>query len=48
MPDRLPGQHLNARLRRITAVGSQAFLQHTLTAALHSGERFRVPAMMRL
>ncbi|WP_371663034.1 hypothetical protein [Streptomyces sp. NBC_00280] len=43
-----PRQHLNAWLRRITTVGSQAFLQHTLTAALHSGGRFRMPAMMRL
>jgi ketosteroid isomerase-like protein len=34
--------------RRVTTVGSQAFLQHTLTAALHSGGRFRMPAMMRL
>lgn len=34
--------------RRITTVGSQAFLQYTLTAALHSGGRFRMPAMMRL
>ena len=34
--------------RRITTVGSQAFLQHTLTAELHSGVRFRMPAMMRV
>lgn len=34
--------------RRITTVGSQAFLQYTLTAVLHSGGRFRMPAMMRL
>ncbi|MCX5366945.1 nuclear transport factor 2 family protein [Streptomyces sp. NBC_00124] len=34
--------------RRITTVGSQAFLQYTLTAALHSGDHFRMPAMMRL
>ncbi|MFJ2238013.1 nuclear transport factor 2 family protein [Streptomyces sp. NPDC087859] len=34
--------------RRITTVGSQAFLQYTLTAVLRSGDRFRMPAMMRL
>ncbi|MFF1299550.1 MULTISPECIES: nuclear transport factor 2 family protein [unclassified Streptomyces] len=34
--------------RHITTVGSQAFLQYTLTAALRSGDRFRMPAMMRL
>ncbi|MBK3579698.1 nuclear transport factor 2 family protein [Streptomyces sp. MBT65] len=34
--------------RRITTVRSQAFLQYTLTAVLHSEGRFRMPAMMRL
>jgi hypothetical protein len=34
--------------RRVTIVGSQAFLQHTLTATLRSGRRFRLPAMMRV
>ncbi|MEV0220634.1 hypothetical protein [Streptomyces sp. NPDC050704] len=38
----------NCEDRRITTVGSQAFLQYTLTAVLHSGGRFRMPAMMRL
>ncbi|MGW2523492.1 nuclear transport factor 2 family protein [Streptomyces sp. NPDC001617] len=34
--------------RHITTVGSQAFLQHTLTAELRSGGTFRMPAMMRV
>jgi uncharacterized protein len=34
--------------RRITTVGSQAFLQHTLTVTLHSGHQARMPAMMRV
>ena len=34
--------------RRVTTVGSLAFLQHTLTATLRSGAQFRMPAMMRV
>lgn len=34
--------------RRVTTVGSQAFIQHTLTASLHSGTQLRMPAMMRI
>ena len=34
--------------RRLTTVGTQAFLQHTLTAALRSGRRLRLPAIMRV
>ena len=34
--------------RRVTTVGSQAFLQHTLNAALRAGPQLRVPAMMRV
>jgi hypothetical protein len=34
--------------RRVTIVGSQAFLQHTLTATLRSGHKLRLPAMMRV
>lgn len=34
--------------RSITTTGSQAFLQHTLTATLRSGRQFRLPAMMRV
>lgn len=34
--------------RRMATVGSQAFIQHTLTAALRSGGQLRMPAMMRV
>lgn len=34
--------------RRMTTVGSQAFIQHTLTATLRSGRQLRMPAMMRV
>lgn len=34
--------------RRMATVGSQAFLQHTLTATLKSGNQLRMPAMMRM
>ncbi len=34
--------------RRTTTVGSLAFLQHTLTAELHSGGRLVLPAAMRV
>lgn len=34
--------------RRVTTAGSQAFLQHTLTAVLKSGNQLRMPAMMRI
>lgn len=34
--------------RRIATVGSQAFIQHILTAELRSGRQLRMPAMMRL
>ena len=34
--------------RRTTTVGSQAFLQHTLTATLRSGRQLRMPAIMRV
>lgn len=34
--------------RRVSTVGSQAFLQHTLTAVLKSGNELRMPAIMRI
>jgi uncharacterized protein len=34
--------------RRVVTVGSQAFLQHTLTATFRSGRRSRMPVMMRV
>lgn len=34
--------------RRMTAVGQQVFLQHTLTADLLTGRRLRLPAFMRV
>jgi ketosteroid isomerase-like protein len=34
--------------RRLTTVGSQAFVQQTLTAELRSGRQLRMPAMMRV
>ena len=34
--------------RRSTYVGSVAYLQHTLTAELNSGDTLRIPAMMRV
>lgn len=34
--------------RRVTTVGSVAFLQHTLIAELRSGGQFRLPAIMRV
>ncbi|SEC42035.1 SnoaL-like domain-containing protein [Streptomyces sp. 3213] len=34
--------------RRMTAVGQQVFLQHTLTADLLTGSRLRLPAFMRV
>ncbi|ATY12066.1 hypothetical protein CU254_17545 [Amycolatopsis sp. AA4] len=34
--------------QRSTAVGSQLFRQHTLTAVLRSGHQLRLPAMMRV
>ncbi|WP_406632412.1 nuclear transport factor 2 family protein [Amycolatopsis sp. WGS_07] len=34
--------------QRVTAVGSQLFRQHTLTAMLRSGRQLRLPVMMRV
>lgn len=34
--------------RRITTVGTQAFLQHTLTVTLHTGPPVRIPTIMRV
>lgn len=34
--------------QRIVRAGKQYFVQHVLVADLHSGERLRVPAMMRI
>lgn len=34
--------------RRVTTVGSEAFLQHTLTITLQSGIEVRIPAIMRV
>jgi ketosteroid isomerase-like protein len=34
--------------RRMTTVGSPAFLQHTVTATFRSGQLLRLPVMMRV
>jgi uncharacterized protein len=34
--------------RRVTIVGSQVFMQHTLIVTLRSGRQVRMPAMMRV